>query len=194
MVAHDEHLRIQTVKVNNSAGYETDEASNLGLVTQERSVASTDKSKLSPRIGNVSLIFDTTRGGIINETESFAYYCFDAKILVQGSRGWYVLDEAQREINPAKPYSKYLVENYSKQFRYKEFPEMLKSDRVLYLILRISLAETIMSQFSLQNLIMAEYHAEMVAELISLEPTAYIRMIETEEVVVAEEVQEEVVE
>lgn len=167
---HDEHLRLYITK-----GKTTYDSSGMSI--SDMSYITLDKTKLSPKMVDIPLIFDITKGGRIAERLSFLRYFYDKNYLTNAG-GWYKLDgivlaidEAIQKNDPSKnitslEYYAYFYDKYLQaKYRYSGLEELVESDDVFYLILRLLFIDMIGSTYSLQKEVMSPYRSELLVEL-----------------------------
>ena len=154
---HDNHLSLQI-------SFREEEVNSNGFLTTQISTMKMDKSKLSPRQNNVIIRIDATKGGIIDERESFLQYLMESFKFLEKSGSYYNIKPL---INKYKdtPIGNYLEKNLSSNKYLKKWYEIIHSEDTLYLILKYAYMQELSRDFSLQREIIKPYLDEVTEEL-----------------------------
>lgn len=162
-LAHDEHLRLFIVKDTKTA---YDPVTNLAI--REVSHITLEKTKLSPKMTYIPMIFDISNGGKIDERESFITYFADLKLLE--SKGGYFTFEPLIEQVKDKFYAPYF-KTFSGNKRSDTWINLIKTEDSFYLMLRLAFMDLVGDRYSLQQKVMEPYYNKLADELCALIPT-----------------------
>ena len=156
---HDNHM---SVLIENTSS-ETDSTGTL--VIGKWSNLTIDKSKMCPEIKNIPFKIDITKGGYIDELESFVWFVINnLQLIKDAGMKWYVLEPIVTKYE-GTPISDYLKNNYDKKFKYPKLIEAFKEDETLYDIFRYAFMDYISGMFSLQANIIKEYKDEVYSKI-----------------------------
>lgn len=134
------------------------------MVVAQWSRLDIDKSKISPRISSIPFMINVTKGGFIEERESFLWYVISVLSKIEDvGRGFYSIEKLMNGYEN-HPIYEYLVP-YNKKYRYKELVEWINQDDVFYNILRYDFMEYITGIYSLQANIINDYKQKIYEEL-----------------------------
>jgi RecA/RadA recombinase len=159
---HDEHLRLYITKGKTIYDDQT------GMAIIDKSYLSLDKTKLSPKVGNIPLTFDITHGGKIDEHQSFIEY-FQERRKLESSGGWWNISSIISESKDAF-YGKYLETNFLGNKRFDDWLNLLKNDEVFYIVLRLYFMDLIGKTYELQKTVMKTYYDSLKSRLLEIGP------------------------
>ena len=156
---HDEHLRLYLKK--GKTNYD-----ETGMAISDMSSLDLDKTKLSPKMRDIPLIFDVIHGGRIDEELSFLTYFQDHEYL-KSVGGWWNIHPIL-DMTIGRPYANYL-QTFSGNKRIGDWIEIVKTDRMFYLALRLTFMDIIGGKYELQRLVMEPYYTQLLTEFTALE-------------------------
>ena len=116
---HDEHLRLYINKKKTKYDDLT------GMATQDFSTIALDKTKLSPKINNIPVVFDVINGGRIDEEYSFLLFFEERKLFLAAGGWWHITPII--EMSSEKPYYDYLS-SFSGNKRYDDWVNLIKTN------------------------------------------------------------------
>lgn len=114
-----------------------------GFVMGVNSMVELKKSKLSPKFRDIPCYIDVTRGGRIDEIESFLRYISNPNINIIKASSWWSINDTLKEMSEMYPEIADGVKQYAKSHRKNEFVELAKNDKDLVNLLQIRLIDVI---------------------------------------------------
>lgn len=159
---HENHMSV-------CVSYVSEESDSTGsFVTAKWSKIDIDKSKISPEIRNIPFKIDTTKGGYIDERESFMWFMVNTLgYMKDAGMKWYTFDPVL-EAYDGTPIADYIRTNYNKKFKYKNLVDLFNDDELLYNIFKFIYTDYISKTFSLQANIIKDYHDELYNSIMSI--------------------------
>lgn len=126
------------------------------------------KSKLSPKMINIPVYLDGTKGGKIDETDSFVKYITDKNVGLVVADSWYKFSDAIKvgmfttypELSSAEDLKKILSVNYRK----KDFYNMVSENKDLCALLQIALIDFLCNIYPAQKIITESYKAQLISD------------------------------
>ena len=148
---HDNHLSLKILPKS--------EETDGSFVISKLSLVSIDKSKISPEIKDIPIRIDVTKGGVIDERDSFLEFCCNNLEFIANNGGWYSISDK---------FLKYLGDEFSfklepfvKKYRLGNLKKAFKENELFYDLARIAVANYLSSIYSLQRDIMKDYMEEI---------------------------------
>lgn len=154
---HDNHLSLYI-------SYKEEDTDDAGFLLTQVSSIDIDKSKISPRIKGLPMRIDATKGGLIDERESFLSYMIDGFHFYDKS-GSYYKPTSLIEKYKGTPIGDYLDKNHNKNKYLKAIYKMIKGEDTLYTILQYAYLDTLSQKFTLQAEIIKPYFLEIEQKL-----------------------------
>lgn len=131
-----------------------------GFLIKRKSTVDIVKSKVSPEVGNYSMVFDMSQGGRIDEVESFLDYLFKLGF-IDASGGWYKLNSAVDALDKYDKEIGDVLESYNKSYRWSELLQTFKEDTLIVNIYRYHLCHYISELYKLQAELIKPYMEEL---------------------------------
>lgn len=147
-----------------SFGQPKDEFNKGNFLIGTTSDITLKKSKLSPKFVNIPCYIDVTKGGKIDEIESFLRYISNDGIGIVKSGSWWSLTDTITQMFEDYPNLDDKVKDFSKSYRKIDFVDMMKEDKDLINLLQIRLIDVINGIYPGQKEINSEYREKLVED------------------------------
>lgn len=147
-----------------SFGQPKDEYNKGNFLVGTTSDITLKKSKLSPKFVNIPCYIDVTKGGKIDEIESFLRYISNDGIGIIKAGSWWSLADTITKMFEDYPNLDEKVKDFSKSYRKTDFADMVKEDKDLVNLLQVRLIDTINGIYPGQKEINSEYREKLVKD------------------------------
>lgn len=158
-LAHASHAHIEF-------GKPKDEYDKRSFLVGTASSVTLKKSKLSPKFIEIPCYIDVTKGGKIDEIESFVRYISSDSIGIIKATSWWTLTDTIAELSKMYPSieSSINVAELTKSYRKNDFVDMLKENTDLLNLLQIRFIDIINGVYPGQEIINSEYREKLIKE------------------------------
>lgn len=124
------------------------------------------KSKLSPRMINIPCYIDSTKGGRIDETDSFVKYLLDDSVRFINVSSWYSFGDYLKQDMflkfPVLAKHSDLTELLGKKFRKLDMYELIAENKDLFEFLQVALIEFLDNIYPEQRKINGDYQQKLI--------------------------------
>lgn len=126
------------------------------------------KSKLSPKMINIPCYIDVTKGGLIDEVESFTRYLTDPKVALIVADKWYTFSDYLKSDMllkyPVLAKNEELKTILGKSYRKEPMYDLISNNEDLFYLLQIALIDFIDRVYTAQRAVNADYQKELMSE------------------------------
>ena len=145
-------------------GQPKDEYDKRSFLVGTTSNVTLKKSKLSPKLINIPCYIDVTKGGKIDEIESFARYISSDGIGIVKATSWWTLADTINEMSKIYPSieSDIQVAELTKSYRRNEFIDLMRENKDLVNLLQVRFIDIIDDVYPGQEIINSDYRKELI--------------------------------
>lgn len=141
------------------------EAYEEGFLIKAISTASLKKSKLSPKMVDIPCHIDVTKGGKIDEIDSFVSYLALTNVNIVRAGSWYNIADTIDSMTKRYPVlEKSGLKDLKKNMRKNDFYALVQDNKNLQNFLQVALIDFINNIYSAQSNVNGEYKEELIKQ------------------------------
>jgi len=137
------------------------------MAVRDFSAVSLDKTKLSPKINNIPIVFDNKLGGRLDEAYSFLKYFQERDYLTSNGGWWHInpLLTASKELDLTGKFYFEFLNKFAGNKRFDDWIEIMRTNEVFYLVMRLVFMDIVGDKYSLQKTVMESYYKALTERI-----------------------------